>query len=63
MLSIEENPNTLLVDVNCDLPKVGVLHAIAMHLDIDLSDTGCWGGGVRVESRATVFISHHDMLL
>lgn len=45
MLSIEENPNTLLVDVNCDLPKVGVLHAIAMHLDIDLSDTGCWGGG------------------
>ena len=45
MLSIEENPNTLLVDVNCDLPKVGVLHAIAMHLDIDLSGTGCWGGG------------------
>ena len=32
MLSIEENPNTLLVDV------------IAMHLDIDLSGTGCWGG-------------------
>ena len=58
MLSIEENPNTLLVDVNCDLPKVGVLHAIAMHLDIDLSicqalDVGGGGGGLKVVQQSS----------